>query len=163
VLKSRSGTVTRKVTIKANQTTLLSEAIYSGWLAIFSQIPVKVVIDGQPVNLTDDGRVMTTPGKHTVEFVNEQFNYRTTETLMVTPGETTAHTLKLPTGTVRVKAPEGAQIKVDGHPVAGRPGEGLPVSIGAHEISAYHPDRGERRASVDVKHGSFTEVMLDYD
>ena len=59
VLKSASGSITRKVTIKANQTTLLTEAIFSGWLAIFSPIPVSVTIDGQPVNLTDDARVMT--------------------------------------------------------------------------------------------------------
>ena len=85
VLKSAAGTITRRVTIKNNQTTLLSEAIFSGWLAIFSPIPVTVVIDGKPVSLTDDGRVMTTPGKHVVELISERFNYRATETLDVRP------------------------------------------------------------------------------
>ncbi len=69
---------------------MLSEAIFSGWLAIFSPIPVTVAIDGKPVNLTEDGRVMTTPGKHVVELVSERFNYRAKETLDVRPGETTA-------------------------------------------------------------------------
>ena len=99
VLKSTAGTITRRVTIKNNQTTLLSEAIFSGWLAIFSPIPVSVVIDGNPVNLTDDGRLMTTPGKHVVELISERFNYRAKETLDVRPGETTAHTVSLPMGT----------------------------------------------------------------
>ena len=90
VLKSAAGTITRRITIKNNQTTLLSEAIFSGWLAIFSPIPIAVVIDGKPINLTDDGRLMTTPGKHVVELFSERFNYRSTQTLDVRPGETTA-------------------------------------------------------------------------
>jgi hypothetical protein len=163
VLKSGAGTITRRVTIKNNQTTLLSEAIFSGWLAIFSPIPVTVAIDGKPVNLTDDGRVMTTPGKHVVEFVSDRFNYRATETLDVQPGETTAHTLILPMGSVRVAAPEGVEIKVDGAPASGTPAEGLSVAIGSHEISATHPSLGERRASVDVRHGEPTDVTLQFE
>jgi hypothetical protein len=163
VLKSSAGTITRRVTIKNNQTTLLSEAIFSGWLAIFSPIPISVVIDGEAVNLTDDGRVMTTPGKHVVELVSERFNYRTTDTLDVRPGETTAHTLSLPMGSVRVSAPEGAEIKVDGGPATGTPAEGLSVAIGSHEISATHPLLGERRASVDVRHGEPADVILQFE
>ena len=86
VLKSASGSITRKVTIKANQATELNESIYSGWLAIFSPIPVSVTIDGQPVNLTDDARIMTSPGRHVVEFRNDQFGLQTTETLEVQAG-----------------------------------------------------------------------------
>ena len=163
VLKSASGSITRRVTIKRNQTTMLSEAIYSGWLAIFSPIPISVAVDGKPVNLTEDGRLMAAPGKHVVEMISDRFNYRVTETLEVRPGETTAHTLTLPMGNVRVTAPEGAEIKVDGAPVAGAPGEALSVAIGSHEISATHPSLGERRASVDVRHGDVTEVTLQFD
>ena len=163
VLKSGAGTITRRFTIKNNTTTMMSEAIFSGWLAIFSPIPVTVLIDGQAVSLTDEGRVMTTPGKHDVEFVSERFNYRSTETLDVTPGETTAHTLNLPMGTVRVTAPEGAEIKVDGAPASGSPADGLAIPIGSHEISATHPSLGERRASVDVRHGEVTEVALQFE
>ena len=163
VLKSSAGTITRRFTIKNNTTTMLSESIFSGWLAIFSPIPITVVVDGAPVNLTEDGRVMISPGKHVVEFISERFNYRATETLQVTPGETTAHTLSLPMGTVRVTAPEGSEIKVDGVAADGTPAEGLPVTIGAHEISATHPTLGERRASVDVRHGDPANVILQFE
>jgi hypothetical protein len=162
-LKSASGTITRNVTIKPNQTTITAEGIYSGWLAIFSSIPVKVVVDGVPVSLTEDSRTMASPGTHVVEFVNEQFNYRVTERLDVRPGETTAHTLQLPMGTVRVNAPEGVAILVDGKPVAGTPSDGLSVPIGSHEISGRHPNLGERRMPVDVKHGGLTEVTLRFE
>jgi hypothetical protein len=163
VLKSGAGTITRRFTIKNNQTTQLSEAIFSGWLAIFSPIPITVVVDGKPVSLTDEGRVMTTPGKHVVQLVSERFNYRATETLDVQPGETTAHTVTLPMGTVRVTAPEGAEIKVDGAPAGGTPSEGVSVTIGSHEISATHPSLGERRASIDVRHGEANEVTLQFE
>jgi hypothetical protein len=124
---------------------------------------VKVVVDGSPVNLTEDGRVMAAPGTHVVQFINEQFNYRVTEKLEVRPGETTAHTLTLPMGTVRVTAPEGTAILVDGQPANGRPGDGLSVAIGSHEISARHPDLGERKMAVDVKHGGLTEVTMRFE
>lgn len=163
VLKSAAGTVTRRVTVKNNQTTVVAEAIFSGWLAIFSPIPISVVVDGTPVNLNDEGRVMTTPGRHTVEIISDRFNYRATETLDVTPGETTAHTVALPMGSVRVTAPEGAEIKVDGAPADGTPADGLSVAIGSHEISATHPLLGERRAWVDVRNGDVTEVKLQFE
>ena len=163
ILKSSSGSITRRVTIKNNQTTLLSEAIFSGWLAIFSPIPITVALDGKPVSLTEDGRLMTTPGRHVVELSSERFNYRATETLDVRPGETTAHTVALPTGTVRVTVPEGVEIKVDGAPAVGTAAEGFSMPIGAHEISATHPTLGERRASVDVRQGAPTEVTLQFE
>ena len=163
VLKSSAGSITRRVTIKNNQMTLLSEAIFSGWLAIFSPIQVSVVVDGNPVNLTEDGRLMANPGKHVVEIISDRFNYRTKETLDVRPGETTAHTVSLPMGSVRVKAPEGVEIKIDGNVVAGDPSVGLQVAIGSHEVSATHPSLGERRASVDVRHGTTTEVALPFE
>jgi hypothetical protein len=162
-LKGESGTVTRKVTIKANQTTLLTESIYSGWLAVFSPIPVKVVVDGAPVSLTEEGRVMVPSGTHVVEFMNEQFNYRATEKLVVRPGETTPHTVSLPSGTLRVAAPDGAVIFIDGQPTAGNPREGLSLAIGSHDISARHPELGERRMAVDVKQGGLTEVALRFE
>jgi PEGA domain len=163
VLKSSAGSITRRVTIKNNQTTLLSEAIFSGWLAIFSPIPVSVVLDGHPVNLTDDGRLMATPGKHVIEIISDRFNYRAKETLDVRPGETTAHTVGLPMGSVRVSVPDGAEIKIDGAAVTGSPSEGLPVPIGSHEVSATHPSLGERRASIDVRHGAPTNVTLQFE
>jgi len=162
-LKSSAGIITRKVTIKANETAVVAEAIFSGWLAIFSPIPVTVVIDGQSVTLTEDGRFMTSPGKHVVELISERFNYRATETLDVRPGETTAHTLALPTGSVRVTAPEGAEIRIDGQPATGVPAEGLPIAIGSHEITATHGELGERRIEVDVRHGSPTDVTLVFE
>ena len=105
---------------------------------------------------------MTPPGRHVVELISERFNYRTTETLEVRPGATTAHTLTVPMGNVRITAPEGADIRIDGQAPSGVPGEGVAVSVGSHEITATHPTLGERRVAVDVMHGSLTEVSLQF-
>jgi hypothetical protein len=106
---------------------------------------------------------MAPSGTHVVEFVNEQFNYRATEKLVVRPGETTPHTVSLPTETLRVAAPDGAVIFIDGQPTAGNPRDGVSVAIGSHDVSARHPDLGERRISADVKQGGLTEVAIRFD
>ena len=79
------------------------------------------------------------------------------------PGETTAHTVSLPVGSVRVTAPDGAEIRIDGQPAAGVPADGIAVPIGTHEISATHAELGERRLQVDVLHGALTEVNLRFE
>jgi hypothetical protein len=106
---------------------------------------------------------MTTPGRHVVDLFSERFNYRSTQTLDVRPRETTAHTVTLPMERVRVTAREGSAIKVDGAPTSGTAAEGLSIAIGSHEISATHPTLGERRASVDVRHGDVTDVTLQFE
>ena len=161
-LKHTVGTVTKKVSVKAGETALVSEAIFAGWVAIFSPIAINVVVDGEPMTLPEDGRFMLAPGKHVVALISERFNYRSSETFQVRPGETTAHTVTLPMGTVRVTAPEGVEIRVDGQPVQGNPSEGVPVQIGSHEITGVHPQLGERRVTVDVRHASLTDVTLPY-
>jgi hypothetical protein len=163
VLKSREGSITRKVSVKANETAVVAEAIYSGWLAIFSPIAVSAVLDGQPVNLADDGRLMVSPGKHVLELVSDRFNYRTKETLEVRPGETTAFTLSLPTETVRITAPAGTEIRIDGSPAEGAAADGIPVKIGSHQIAAVHPELGERHVEVDVRHGSPANVTVPFE
>ena len=54
-------------------------------------------------------------------------------------------------------------MRVNGQPAAGVPSEGLQVAIGSHEVTAIHPSLGERRASVDVRHGGVTEVTLQFE
>ncbi len=163
VLKGREGTITRRVSVKANETAVVAEAIFSGWLAVFSPIPVTAMLDGRPVNLTDDGRLMASPGKHVLELVSDRFNYRTKETLEVRPGETTAYTLSLPTETVRITAPAGAEIRIDGQPAGGVAADGVPVTIGSHQIAAIHPELGERRIEVDVRHGGPADVTVPFE
>jgi hypothetical protein len=162
-LRSKAGTITRRITIRAGETTVVSEAIFSGWIAIFSPIPVDTLLNGKPAAVTDDGRIMVAPGTHEVEFVSARFNYRSKETLTVGPGQVTPHTLSIPLATLRIVAPDGAEIRVDGEVVGHMPAVAdLRVPIGTHEVSATVPELGDRRATVDVRFDEAAQATLSF-
>jgi CheY-like chemotaxis protein len=159
-LRSDAGTIIRQITVRGGESGMVSEAIFNGWIAIFSPIPLNILVDGRPVTLTDDGRIMTTPGKHQVEMISEQFKYRTTETLEVRPGDVTPHTFSLPMGSVHLTAPDGTEIRVEGEVVGRMPLEDLSIAIGNREITAVHPLLGERKVTVEVRHGEVADVKF---
>src|SRR5581483_2069248 len=150
VLQSGSGTISRRVTIKAGKTTMASEAIFSGWIAVFSPLHVDVALNGKPASMTDDGRIMAAPGTYKVTFKNDRYNFTSTETLEVKPGEVTAHTVTLPTSTIKVLARDGAEIKVDGEAKGKAPLGELSVAIGTHEVTA-SGEGGDKRTTIDLK------------
>ena len=163
VLHSGSGTIIRRVTVRVGQTTLASEAIFSGWLALFAPIKLDIKLNGATVAPMEDGRFMIAPGTYQVEMVNARYNFRKHATLVVKPGEVTAHTVSLPTGTLKISVPDGADVRVDGQPIGKAPfAELLPLVVGTHEITASHPDHGERRTAVDVKFEQTTEAKLPF-
>jgi hypothetical protein len=163
VLQSTAGTVTRAVTIKAGGTTDVSESIFSGWLAVFSRIPLDIHVNGKPLWKTDDGQLMIAPGRYEIELVNQRLNYRETKTLDVKPGEVTAYDVLPPMGVVRIAAPDGVTIRVDGEPAGQTPIGELSVPIGVREIIAVHPELGERRQGVEVRYGEPAEVRLTFN
>lgn len=162
VLQSDVGMIARVVTIKAGGATDLSESIFSGWLAIFSRIPLDIHVNGKPMWNTDDGQLMIAPGRYEVELINQRLNYRETKTLEVKPGEITAYDVSPPMGVVRVVAPDGVEIRVDGEPAGQTPIGDLSVPIGVREIVATHPERGERRQTVEVRYGEPADVRLEF-
>jgi hypothetical protein len=111
----------------------------------------------------EDGRFMLGPGTYQVEMANPRYNFRKHETLLVKPGEVTAYTVSLPTGTLKISVPDGTDVSVDGQPIGRAPfAELLPLVVGTHEIKAIHPDLGERRVAVDVKFEQTTEAKFSY-
>lgn len=162
VLRSNNGVVGHRVTIRAGETTAASESIFSGWLAIFSPIPLNVLLNGKPARIMDDGRIMASPGTYQVELANDKYNYRASEQLEVKPGEVTAHTVMLPAGTLRINAPDGADIRVDGNIIGRTPLADVSIAIGTHEISATHPELGSKIARIDVRFDQVTEAKFDF-
>jgi hypothetical protein len=163
VLHSASGAINRHVTIKAGQTAIASEAIFAGWLAIFAPIKLDISLNGVATAPTDDGRFMIAPGTYKVNMVSSRFNFHHTETLVVKPGEVTAHTVSLPTGLLKITVPDGTEVTVDGHAIGKAPfSEVLPLVVGTHEVMATNPELGARRTTVDVKFEETTETTLSY-
>ena len=120
-------------------------------------------IDGKPVNLTDDGRLMTDAGKA---------RGRVRERAVQLSRDGNA---RRPAGRDDSAYGEPADGKRPRHRSRGRRDQDrrcagrrranrrAPVAIGSHEISATHPSLGERRASVDVRQGDPTEVTLQFE
>jgi hypothetical protein len=163
VLRISTGSITRRVTIRAGQTAVASEAFFSGWLAIYSAIPMEVSLNGKPAAAASDGRIMTPPGSYEVTLVNERFNYHGAKTLGVRPGEVTAYTVALPSAAVHIIAPEGADITVDGESAGKAPLADVSLALGTHEITAALPDGGGRRsATIGVRYGEVTEARIEF-
>jgi hypothetical protein len=106
---------------------------------------------------------MTPPGSYEATLVNERFNYHGTKTLNVRPGEVTAYTVPLPTASVHILAPEGADITVDGASKGKAPLADLSLPLGTHEITATLPDAGgQRSATIAVRYGELNQARLEF-
>jgi hypothetical protein len=160
VIKAAGGTLTRRVDIKAGETAHLSESIFSGFIAVFSSIPVSVNINGRNVGSSDSGQMMVAPGAYAVELANEHFNFHQTVNLKVEPGQVASYSVTLPTSPVHIDAPDGTTISIDGTPAGQTPLADVNLPIGAHEIVAHYANAVEKRQSVDVKSGGETEITL---
>ena len=160
VLQTSAGTVTRKVTVQAGETARVSESIFSGWLAVFSRIPLNISIGGHLRGTTEDGQVMLSPGTYNVVLASERFNYREIKSLTIEPGKVASYTVSLPKGVLHIGAPDGTDVSIDGVPAGRTPLGNLPVPIGTHEVVGKHPEVGERRQSIEVKLGETAEAIL---
>jgi hypothetical protein len=116
--------------------------------------------DGRRIGTTEDGQLLLSSGSHKIEFVSQRFNYRSTVTLTIRPGQVTAHTLALPSGRVRVTTKPGAEVWIEGERVGVAPLEAKAVTIGTREVVVKDASFGERTESVEVKNGETTELTL---
>lgn len=159
-LRSTAGTVTRPVRIRPGERTLVSEGITPGFIAVFSRIPLDVLLDGRRLGASEDGELMLPPGRYKVTLVNSRFNYHGQVTLDVTPGRVTPHTVDLPNGQLHISTEPGAQIWIEGVQVGEGPSVDVEVPIGTRDVLVRHPDLGERRQSVEVRFARRTDLTL---
>jgi hypothetical protein len=160
VLSSSTGTLTRKVVVRAGETAHVAEAIFSGWLAVFAAIPLNIYAGGQLMGTTEDGRLMLPAGSHDVDLVSERFNYRETRHVNIEPGRVVSYTVSLPTSVIRINSPDGTDISIDGHATGRTPLGDVAVPIGTHEVVGTSAALGQLRQSIEVKRGGPVEVTL---
>jgi hypothetical protein len=161
VLESPDGVVIRReVTIRAGERAVTSELMVTGWLTVFSRVPVEVHVGGRRIGASSDGQITLSPGRHKVTFVNKQFQVRETRTIDIQAGSIASHTLKLPSGSLSVDAPAGAEVLVDGERIGNAPIRGSAVAIGTRDIAVRHPSFGDLRQAIDVRYGQHVTVTL---
>jgi PEGA domain-containing protein len=160
VLESDTGTLTRKVVVRAGETMHVAEGIFSGWLAVFAGVPLNIYIGGRLRGTTEDGQLMLTAGSYVVELVSERFNYREMKNVTIKPGRVASYTVSLPTSVIRINSPDGTDISIDGQATGRTPLGDLAVPIGTHEVVGTSAELGQRRQSIEVKLGEPAEVTL---
>ena len=168
VLHGPRGQLRRVVSIEADVTTTLDVRLGAGgsspdrgWLALSAPIDLAVSENGRDLGHTSNGRIALTPGRHTLELVNDAIGYRSRKTLQIVAGQVQTLRLDVPTGSLAVDASPWAEVWVDGRPIGHTPLSNVGVAIGRHEVTLRHPDLGERRRQIVVGSDAPTRLMVD--
>ena len=161
VVSSSAGTVRRTATVRENRTVTIYETISPGWIAVFSRIKLDIAIDGRQVGTTEDGHLLVPPGRHDVVLANRRLGFRERHTFDVEPGEVTAHTVVLPSTSVRFTGIAGTEILVDGEPIGVLPLASVELPIGTREFVKRFPDGTEARERIELGIGAPTTIAVD--
>jgi PEGA domain len=161
VLESSEGTIHRDVKIAAGSQIRLDEAIYPGWIGVFAPFELQIYEGTHLLGSTETARIMLPPGRHKLQLVNTALGYHETHVVDVNPGETAALNVTAVLGIVRVRAPAGAEVWVDGERAGETPMDDLHVPVGTREIVIKHPQLGEQRVTVTVTRSTPADVNAD--
>ena len=120
-----------------------------------------VYVDEKAVTANDKGLVILKPGKRNVSIVSEKFRNET-RSVMIAQGEVTELSLALQSvaPAVRVRAPEGTKIFVDGNEV--QAGEALDLEAGEH-IFKFNLGGYEVTKKVTIQNGKSYNVSVNVD
>ena len=161
-----TSTVNRKVSVTAGNTATVFASLVpvdaaAGWVAFKSPVDLQIFEAKKLVGSTQADRLMLPAGKHELELVNTELEFRRTMTVQVSAGSTANPSVELPNGTLSVNALPWAEVTIGGKPVGTTPLGNLSVPIGSHEIVFRHPQFGERRRTVKVT--ATTPVRIGVD
>jgi hypothetical protein len=148
-LTTDSASVRRTVRIEAGKVVTLDVAVYSGWVAIYSPVPLHVSEAGRSLGTTDSTRIMLSPGRHELTLTNRELGYSSRQTVEIVPGEERVLNIE-PKGTVNVNALPWAEVWVDGTRMGETPIANLEVPLGTREFVFKHPTYGERRLTTTI-------------
>jgi hypothetical protein len=161
-LDSTEGSVRRTVQIQAGGSVTLDEAIFSGWIAVFAPFDLQVYEGKHFLGTTENERIMLKAGLHELELVNTRLGFRETRSVDVKPGATVPVNVQSAQGTLRITAPDGADVFIDNKRVGVTPLAEQHVPLGTHEIVVKHPQLGERRITATVTSSAPAEVNVDF-
>jgi PEGA domain len=150
-LKSDGGSVRRSITIAAGKTVTIEEAIFAGWVAVYSPFEVTISEGGRVLRPDDRNQVMVPPGVHDLRFVNSALGFDISRQIEVKPGESATVRLTPEPSKLSVTATDAAEVFVDGTRVGEVPLTNAPVALGTHDILVRRTaDGAERRSTVTV-------------
>ncbi len=160
VIQSDKGSVRRTVTVAADRTALVSEAIFAGWLNVYAPFEVQISEGSRAIRLDEKSRVLLPPGSHDLRFENRDLGYQETRTVEVGPGQTTSLSLVPSPSMLNVTSDVPAVVLVDGAQVGDTPLNNHPIALGTREVTVKSADGAERRFTRKV---TVTPVQIDVD
>lgn len=146
----------RRVSVRANEavSAIISAADpavpATGWLTIATAMPLKILENGKVIGTSDMERVALRPGDHTLDLVNEAFEFTAKRRVAIAAGKVARVALEAPQGTLSINAQPWADVWLDGQHLGETPLGNVATPIGSHELVFRHPELGERRATVVV-------------
>jgi len=161
-----TSTVNRKVSVTAGNTAAVFASLVptdaaAGWVAFKSPVDLQIFEAKKLVGSTEADRLMLPAGKHELELVNTELEFRRTMTVQVNAGSTATPSVELPNGMLSINALPWAEVTISGKPVGTTPLGNVSVPIGTHEIVFRHPQLGERRRTVKVTATTPVRVGVD--
>jgi hypothetical protein len=133
-----------------------------GGLRLASPIELQVLEGERVLGSSADGPVVTTAGRHELDFVNNALGYRSHQAVDIKAGQIIPLKISPPDGRVSANAVPWAQVSIDGKLVGETPLGNLPLAVGEHEVTFRHPQLGEQTQKVIVKSGALTRVSATF-
>jgi hypothetical protein len=165
-ISNGSETINRRVAVAAGNTASVFAALgagdaAAGWVTFKSSIELQIFEAKRLVGTTASDRVMLPAGRHDLELVNTELEFRKPLTVQVGAGTTVSPVVELPNGSLSLNALPWAEVTIDGRPMGTTPLGNVAVPIGTYEIVWRHPQLGERRRTVKVP--ATTPVRIGVD
>ena len=165
-ISNGSETINRKVSVAAGNTASVFAALgaaeaAAGWVTFKTPIELQIFEAKKLIGTTAAERVMLPAGKHELELVNTDLEFRKSVTVQVGAGTTATPALELPNGSLSLNALPWADVTIDGRPLGTTPLGNVSVPIGTYEIVWRHPQLGERRRTVKVPATTPVRVGMD--
>jgi hypothetical protein len=161
VLRSPSGTVERRVTVTADRTTEVSEAIYSGFVHVSAPFELVITREGQRLRLDEQNQLLLSPGVHRLTFTNPDLNFTVVREVDVTPGGRTRVAIVPESTTLTVTATQPAEVFLNGERIGETSIVRHSLPIGTHQLVVRSLANGvERQVTVTA---TSEPVTLDID
>ena len=162
VLQAREGVITKDIQIQAGATVNIDEGIFSGWIRVFGPFDLQVYDGKKMIGTTEQERIMMPAGRHELDFVNNQRGFRDTRIVELGPGATVPISIDKTEGTLRIDAPEGSEIFIDGTRVGEAPLGEQTVTLGVREVEVKHPTLGAKKVSARVTSAAPADVKVEF-
>ena len=155
------GEVIRSVRVVAGKTETLDIPVFSGWVAVFAPVVLRIAADGKTIGSTEESRLVLAPGKHLLTLTNKELGYSATQEVEIEPGEVKSVSVD-PRGPVNLNALPWAEVWLDGQKLGDTPLAAAPVPLGLREFVFKNPQFGERKVSATIKASGNTPVTVDF-